>query len=236
MARIRKIYRNPGPRLRNYYIVDACFLVNKFIHKKFAPNKKEKLRIESCQKWWNEIDKQLKGKKARIYVPDICIAEAFKVLAKKYYDEKWFKTPNSYYNARIRLINTIQISPKILKKALNRNIGYHDISTSRDIVISVDRFYELFMKQGKRVQIADLVLVATAKYLMDFYDIPRELLHIVTLDRPLCEGTKKIGDLPSAYNPTLKSNDADLIFINRLPETASWSSRDNDTPFYKIGY
>ena len=46
------------------------------------------------------IDAQLDAGFARIYVPDICIAEAFKVLAKKYYSHKWFPSAVSYGQAR----------------------------------------------------------------------------------------------------------------------------------------
>jgi len=37
MARIRKIKTDPRP-LKNYFIVDACFLANKYISKHKAPN------------------------------------------------------------------------------------------------------------------------------------------------------------------------------------------------------
>jgi hypothetical protein len=42
-------------------------------------------RVERSQNWWREIDAQLRSGHAFVYVPDLCIAEAFKVLAKKYY-------------------------------------------------------------------------------------------------------------------------------------------------------
>ena len=213
MSRVRKIYRNPGLRLRNYYIVDACFLANKFIPPSCAPDQGERERVESCLAWWNEIDNQLRHDKARIFVPDICIAEAFKVLAKKYYSEHWLKRAFDYNNARKRLIKLIQTPSRILK-SFNRKVKCHDISTCRDIIISVDRFYELFMKHKKNVQIGDLILAATAKYLIDFYDIPRELLHIVTIDKGLYEGIKKASELQNVYDPTLKSNSARRVFDN----------------------
>lgn len=88
----------------------------------------------------------------------------------------------------------------------------HDVESCRDIIIGVDRFYELFMKHGKKVQIADLILVSTAKYLMDFYSFPKNMLHIVTLDRTLLSGIAKATELPNAYDPTQKKHRAELVF------------------------
>lgn len=211
MPRVRKIQREPNPE-KNYYIVDACFLVNKYIPTKVAPNKKERVRIEKCLDWWDEIDSQLGSGNARVYIPDVCIAEAFKVLAKKYYSHKWFKTSQSYAAARTKLSRDITTSTKELKKK-NRDILYHDISTTRDIIISVDRFYELFLKSKNNVQLPDLILVATAKYLMDFYDIKRDYLHIVTLDGGLWRGSKKIQELPNAYDPVQNGDLAEKVFM-----------------------
>lgn len=80
------------------------------------------------------------------------------------------------------------------------------------MIISVDRFLELFFKNGNRVQVADLLLAASAKYLMDFYDIPKSSLHIVTLDVALREGIAKVVELPNAYDPTIRSHRAAVVF------------------------
>ena len=88
MARIRKISLNPAEG-KNYFVVDANFLANKYIPPNRAPNLKEKTRIQKCLEWWNKIYAQLNIYKARVYIPDLCIAETFKVLAKKYYVYKW---------------------------------------------------------------------------------------------------------------------------------------------------
>src|SRR5207248_5888367 len=143
--------------------------------------------------WWAKIDIQLTTHRARVYVPDVCIAEAFKVLAKKYYQDKWFKSSVTFNKAKRELSQFVQTPPKTLR-SYNRNIRVHDISTNRDIIVSVDRFFELFFKNKKSVQIADLILSSTAKYLMDFYDIPKGALHIVTLDTHLREGIAKSAD------------------------------------------
>jgi hypothetical protein len=64
MPRIRKINRNPD-KGRNYYLVDACFLANKYIPLERAPDGEERNRIELCMGWWEEIDRQLKRKKSQ---------------------------------------------------------------------------------------------------------------------------------------------------------------------------
>jgi len=196
---------------KNYFLVDSSFLANKHIPPHIAPIGHERDRVQACRDWWAEIDAQLDAGFARIYVSDICIAEAFKVLAKKYYSHKWFPSAVSYGQARSRLAADMTTSPKELKK-FNRRVSIHDVSTNRDIIISVDRFFELFNKHKKNVQIGDLILIATAKYLMDFFDIPKDLLHVVTLDTALREGIGKATDLPRAYDPTLVSHRASRIF------------------------
>lgn len=212
MPRVRKILRDPGLNLKNYYLVDANFLVNKYIHLKFTPNREDYSRLKACQQWWDEIELQIKHNKARVYISDIHIAESFKVLAKKYYLEKWFKKWSDYNKAKKSLIKDIHIPIEELVRS-GRKIKYHDISTSRDIIISVDRFFRLFMKHKKNVQIADFILVATAKYLIDFYDIPHDLLHIITLDKDLWEGAQKICELPRAYDPTKNRNEFGKVFV-----------------------
>jgi hypothetical protein len=98
-------------------------------------------------------------------------------------------------------------------RAATRKIQFHDISTTRDIIISVDRFYELFHKHGlETVSVPDLIIVSTAKYLVDFYDIPPKRLHIVTLDKALRTGSQKIQELPNAYDPTEAADAATKIF------------------------
>ncbi|HEV2883343.1 MAG TPA: hypothetical protein VGW36_00705, partial [Pyrinomonadaceae bacterium] len=176
MAKVRKI---PLAGTKQYYVVDTNFLVNKFIPLAVVPTAHDQDRVTACHDWWAKIDAQLAGGKARVYVPDVCIAESFKVLAQKYYEHKWFKTPVSYHKAKNQLIKFVTTPAKTLR-SYNRNIRVHDISTNRDIIVSVDRWFELIFKNRKKVQIADLILASTAKYLMDFYDVPKGSLQIVT--------------------------------------------------------
>ena len=50
MRRSRKIHHNPSHG-KNYYVVDASFLVNKYIPSNRAPDAKQKTRIEKCIEW-----------------------------------------------------------------------------------------------------------------------------------------------------------------------------------------
>ena len=97
-------------------------------------------------------------------------------------------------------------------RAANRKIKVHDVPTSRDLIISVDRFNELYHKYGKNVSVVDLLVLATAKYLMDFYAIPKNRMNIVTLDNALWEGSKKVQELPNAYNPGKPTDKAEKVF------------------------
>lgn len=144
-------------------------------------------------------------------MPDICIAETFKSLAKKYYQEDWYRSSQDFHYYRRQLREKVSIPKEGLRKA-NRRIYFHDVKSNRDIIIAVDRFYELFFEAGKEVELPDLLVVATAKYLMDFFDTPRSHLHIVTLDRQLRDGSKKIAELPNAYDPTVSSDRAERVF------------------------
>ena len=210
MARVRKILCKPVGG-RNYYLVDACFLANKHIPAKLAPDAKEKARLEACHDWWREIDAQLDAKVARVYIPDICIAEAFKVLAKKYYIEDWFKRPADVQRARDALSKDIRSTTKGIRSP-SYQVRYHDISTNRDIIIGVDRYFELFMTRRENVSIPDLIVLATARYLLQYYDIPKERLHIVTMDARLREGARRATELPNTYDPTLRSHRAAVVF------------------------
>ena len=211
MSRVRKIPRQPD-QAKNYFVVDACFLANKYLPSELAPVGNDRDRIDLCMEWWDEIEEQLEAHTARVYVPDICIAETFRVIAKKYYQQNpWFPSPQRMNGSRLRLRRDIVNSAEELRKA-SRVVKYHDVPTSRDIIISVDRFNAIYMKHRHKVSTPDLILVATAKYLMDFFDFKRSQVHIVTLDRPLRQGTKKISELPNAYDPTLVEDRANRVF------------------------
>ena len=207
----RRILRRPNSKL--FYLVDANFLANQFIPYSRVTNAREQTRVIRSQDWWLEIKSQMKANLATVYVLDVCIAESFKVLAKKYYQEKYFRNSAEYKFARDALSNFVHLSPKTLKAA-RRQITVHDISTSRDIVIAVDRFYEVFSKHNLSASVIDLLILATAKYLMDFFALARERLHIVTLDNSLWRGSKKISDVPPAFNPNAPLEVSGKVFID----------------------
>lgn len=211
MPRVRKILKNPPKSKRNYYVVDACFLSDKYVPISSAKTVDERSRIRCVHQWWKEIDRQVDDERARVYVPDLCIAETFKVLAKKYYQGKAFSNSAGYKAAREKLIKDVTTSPKVLKSQ-KRIIKYHDLPASRDVIIAVDRFYEQFLKNKKNVGIIDLIVVASAKYLMDFFDLPKSQIHIVTMDRKLWQGVKKIAELPNAYDPYEYPDSFDRVF------------------------
>jgi hypothetical protein len=208
MSRVRRIEKKPSGT--NYFLVDACFLANRYIPTDNLSNH-ERDRVEKCQKWWQEINAQQERKKAIVYIPDICIAEAFKVLARKYYRDRVFSTPAAYGAAKRKLSQDITISVETLKKS-NRPIKYHDISTSRDIIISVDRFLEVFMKKRLKISVPDLIVLAVAKYLIDFFRIPRSNLFIVTTDNNLHKGSRCFPYIPRAHDPTKANERAEKVF------------------------
>jgi hypothetical protein len=211
MRRKHRVIGN-NPQSLNHFLVDACFLVNKYINPNWINDPNEKRRIQCCRDWWEQIKKQLKQDKAKVFAPDIIIAEAFKTLAKKNFKERIFKYPVYYKNACERLRKDMRLSAKKAKGA-KRKIKFHDIQMNRDIIISVDRFFEkLYKKNLPRVGIVDLLFLATGKYLMDFYGFARDELFIVTIDTGLYKLARSLQDIPSAFNPTHKRDSASHVF------------------------
>lgn len=210
MPKRRPIYKNLNKKEKNFYIVDANFLANKYLPLKIVPKEKEddRERIKNCKEWWKIIEKQIKAKQAIVYIPDICIAEVIKVFAKTYYRKKWFTTSQQYNSCIKRFLKDIRTSHKELASK-NRHIRYHDISTSRDILISVERFNRIFISHGYHgVSVPDLIIVSTAKYLMDFYNVPYKYIHILTTDNDLKAGSNKVAEIPTAYDPAVQKVDS----------------------------
>ena len=126
---IRKICVKDDEKV--YYLVDANFLANRHINETKVNDAKEQHQIKCAKEWWKEIKNQLKNDQARVYILDICIAEAFKVLARKYYNnEDIFANPGSYAHARGALAKDLTLSAKEAKKSI-RSIKYHDIQMPR---------------------------------------------------------------------------------------------------------
>ncbi len=97
-------------------------------------------------------------------------------------------------------------------QAHKRYVAYHDVSASRDIIVAVGRFYELFMKHECNVGIIDVILVSMAKYLMDFHDERRKQIDIITHGNALWRGTKKVPELPNAYDPSEPGDEYSRVF------------------------
>jgi predicted nucleic acid-binding protein len=211
----RKISITEG--VKKYYLVDANFLVNRHINADKVNDPKEQHQIRCAKAWWKEIKKQLDNDQARVYVLDLCIAEAFKVLARKYYNnEEIFSNASSYSHAKRALAKDLTLSSNDAKKS-TRTIKYHDIQTNRDIIISVDRFFEKSCKEQKKygkTSIIDLLILATAKYLIDFYGLPKKDLYIITQDIPLYKLAKTYADLPMVFNPAEASDEVNKVFNN----------------------
>jgi hypothetical protein len=211
MRKKRRIIRSNRESL-NHFLVDACFLVNKYINPAWIAEPNEKHRIQCCKDWWAKITSQLKQDKAKVFTLDVIIAEAFKTLAKKNFRQRIFKYSDSYKKACENLRNDMHLSAKKAKSTI-RKITFHDIQMNRDIIISVDRFFEKVYKMDLHVGIVDLLLLATGKYLMDFYGLARDELFIVTTDTNLYKLARSLQDIPPAFNPTRKRDLASTVFI-----------------------
>jgi hypothetical protein len=208
----RIISRNP--ERKNYFLVDACFLANKYLQPQSISDPKEKGRIEMCLSWWNEIDGQLKKYKAKVFVLDICIGETSKVFAKKWCQGNAFRNSTEYSRACNKLRKDVHLPAKEARKQA-RTIVYHDIQMNRDIVISVDRFFEKMHKNDwQQDSIVDLAILATGKYLIDFYGFSRSELFLVTIDRELYHLAKSYLDVPMTFNPTLDKDGSQKVFCD----------------------
>lgn len=60
--------------------------------------------------------------------------------------EGWFKKPGDPDRARQALSDVVRTNTRALQRG-GRDVRFHDISTNRDIIVGVDRFFELFMKR-----------------------------------------------------------------------------------------
>jgi hypothetical protein len=49
---------------------------------------------------------------------------------------------------------------------------------------------------------------------MDFFDLPKNHVHIITCDKPLRTGSKKVQELPHVYDPTEQEDEISKVFID----------------------
>jgi len=125
-----------NPKSIMWYLIDSCFLVNRYLDESRTNEKGEIDSITAAKQYWNIIDQQLEKGKCRILILDVCIAEAFKVLAKKRYQQSTLiKSAADYNKICGKLSKDLRISAKEVKQKV-RIVRYHDIQTCRDIVVA----------------------------------------------------------------------------------------------------
>lgn len=195
------------------YLVDACFVVPHVLDASSIANEAEKARVLGSKAYWSHIENQRSAGEARVFILDVCIAEAFKVLAKKYYDKKGtFPSYSHYATAKRRLQNLVKLSTRDAAKS-KRTVTFHDIQTTRDIIIGIDRFFEVLHKKSlHRVGIVDLLILSTARYLVDFLGLGRDELFLITTDNQLYSLARKVRELPTCFNPDRPQDAANHVF------------------------
>jgi len=215
MARKITIPKDPSPG-KNYFLLDANVLVYVGLPRRLQKVNlpaKERARAARCTAWLEAVKRQCKQGRARVYIPDVVIAEAFKVLAKWYYRDGWFgRNAVAYNQAKNRLRGYVAQTHREMAK-MDRQVMVHDEPVNRDVIIGVDRFLEPMFKAKLNVQIVDLLLLSIAKYLTDFYDISKDRLYILTCDKHLVKLTRLLRDVPTAIDPTDERYDPSSTFV-----------------------
>jgi hypothetical protein len=202
-----------SPEYPIWYLVDANFIVNRYLKAPTISDKGERFRVLSAQAYWATIDEQLADDQCKVLLLDVCIAEAFKTLAKKYFGKNpSIQSPGEYNRIRKRLRSDITLSSRDASLT-RRSIRFHDIQTSRDIIIGVDRFFERQHKLGANVSIVDLLILATAKYLVDFFGFSKDNLFIITQDNELYRLARALQDLPKCFNPSAKQDASNKVYV-----------------------
>jgi hypothetical protein len=200
------------PNARIWYLIDSNFLVNRYLDPTIIKDEKEKKLVRDAHNYWEVIDQQQNDSLAIVFILDICIAETFKTLAKKYYlNPPVFPNVNKYNAAKKKLRTDLQLSIGEVRK-VSRNIKFHDIQTNRDIIIGVDRYFEKTLKNNYRVGICDLLILSTSKYLLDFYGFSKSNLFIITQDLPLYKLARELNDIPNTFNPSVYADSHDKVF------------------------
>jgi hypothetical protein len=201
------------PKELIYYLVDANFLLFRFVNPRKITDSNEKRRAELARHYWKQIDAQMHQHSCKVLILDICIAEVFKTFAKKYYDKAGiFPKSVDYRNAREGLRNMVQLGARDASKT-TRVIRCHDIQTNRDIVLGVDRYFEKVHKHKRKVSIVDLLILSTAQYLIDFLGFDRDRISIITMDGDLYKLARSVKQLPAAFNPENPQDLASKVFV-----------------------
>jgi hypothetical protein len=197
-----------------FYLVDPCFLYYKYVREKDLTEPQDLKNFPHSSEYWKIITSQIESGKARVFVPDICIAETFNTFSRKRFNtsEKNFHN-NSYSFCRKKMIKDISIKADNIRKS-RRKVGFYNLSLNREIIIGIDRFYEKRSKSGKnRVSTVDLIILSTALYLIDFLGLSKDSIKIVSRDKELYELARSFSELPDVFNPDLESDRANKVFV-----------------------
>lgn len=193
----RKILLEPDETL--YYVVDSNFFANKYLSPHEGFNEEDKDRIRISKQWWEILDWQISKKFAIVYINDLCIAETFKIIAKKYYQEKVFGN-NRYQTIRKKITKDISVSiSKLISKS--RYIRYHNLLIDRDIIVGSSRYLEIAHKNNlQSLSVIDLTIISSAKYLIDFFRIKKDQIVILTGDKKIIKCANLSNDSPSVID------------------------------------
>jgi predicted nucleic acid-binding protein len=211
MSRIKKIRIGVSPQ---YFVVDACVLVDAALA---AAVDRDESTVQASRslEWWDQIYHYANAGISRIYISDICIAESFKAIAKKFFCENLI-TADEKKIAEAKLRGWISMDHTLLKQA-GRKVPVHDLSTNRDIIISSDRFLEIAMRNKLQgLSVPDLIVAATAKYLQDFYDLPSASLHVVTNDKKLARLIRLCPEFSAPIEPAIHRVEDIIVLCTRI--------------------
>jgi len=194
-----------------YYIIDSNFFANKYLKPIESSNLLDRDRIINSLLWWEVIDEQVRRKLAILYINDLCISETFKVIAKKYYREKLL-TSNRYQKIRNNITKDIHLETKeIISKY--RNIKYHNLLIDRDIIIGASRYLEIANRHKlETMSIVDLIILSSAKHLVDFFKIKKEQIFILTGDRKIIDCSRFSKDGTVVIDPLNPKNTTEKYF------------------------
>jgi len=211
LPRLVKIPLTPQKPL--IYLVDSNFFANKYLESNNGENQVDTDRIENSRNWWQIIDFQIKEEKAIVFITDLCISETFKIIAKKYYQAKKISSPK-YQRIRKKITEDLHLSISHLISA-NRKIKYHNLQADRDIIVGASRFLEIAHKNNlDSISVIDLVILSSAKYLIDFYKISKEQIIIISGDQKLIKCSKKAPDIPTVIDALNPKNTPEKYYEN----------------------
>lgn len=185
-----------------YIIIDSCFFINAHLSRTDAENLNEQKNIIKCNELWKIIKLHHRDQcNLVVYILDLCIAETFKAISKHYYQKRNINKGSKYQKIIEKIENTLRLDVRVLKRQ-RRNIFIHDFAVNRDILVGISRFHELVFKNNSaKIGIVDLAVLSLAKYLIDFYKIPKKYIMILSSDEAIIKISKLCKDIPTVKNP-----------------------------------